>query len=180
VQVALADVPRETLRRGVACRALPLPLIARGATVKRGNTRVSQRRPHGTGTRKGMTVYEDVGGEATFTRLIARFYEGVANDPLLRPMYPDDLSGPRRRLALFLMQYFGGPATYNELRGHPRLRIRHVPFAIDRAARDAWMSHMSAALDELALPPEQDERLRRYLNDAADFLINRIPPIVPD
>jgi hemoglobin len=139
-----------------------------------------QQWPQRTGTRRGMTVYEDVGGEATFMRLITRFYEGVAHDPLLRPMYPADLSGPRRRLALFLMQYFGGPATYNELRGHPRLRMRHVPFAIDREARDAWMGHMSAALDEIALPAEQDERLRRYLNDAADFLINRSQPIVPD
>lgn len=123
-----------------------------------------------------MTVYDDVGGEATFTRLVARFYAGVAADPLLRPMYPDDLADSRRHLALFLMQYFGGPTSYGELRGHPRLRIRHAPFAIDRAARDAWMRHMSAALDDLALPAAQDAALRGYLNDAATFMINRIEP----
>jgi hemoglobin len=120
-----------------------------------------------------VTVYEAVGGAATFERLVDTFYAGVAEDALLRPMYPEDLSGPRRHLALFLMQYFGGPSTYSDERGHPQLRKRHLPFAIDQAARDAWLRHMSAAIDRLELPELARDQLRGYFEGAATFLINR-------
>ena len=90
-----------------------------------------------------------VGGEAFFVDLVDHFYLGVAGDPLLRPLYPDELSEPSRHLALFLMQYWGGPGTYSEERGHPRLRMRHVPFIIGPAERDSWLRHMLGALLEL-------------------------------
>jgi hemoglobin len=118
------------------------------------------------------TIFEAAGGAATFETLVARFYAAVATDPILRPMYPPDLEPPRRRLTLFLIQYFGGPAAYSEERGHPRLRMRHLPFPIDRAARDRWMVHMSAAVDSLDLPEPVRDQLRRYFEDAATFMIN--------
>jgi hemoglobin len=90
-----------------------------------------------------------VGGESFFIDLVGRFYLGVAGDPLLRPLYPDDLTEPRRHLALFLMQYWGGPPTYNDERGHPRLRMRHAPFVIGPGERDAWLRHMRAAVEYL-------------------------------
>jgi hemoglobin len=118
-------------------------------------------------------VYAAIGEEA-FHRLTAAFYRGVAEDPLLRPMYPEaDLEPARQRLALFLMQFFGGPPNYALQRGHPRLRMRHLPFAIDRAARDAWMTHMRAALASLELPPEPRAAMLRYFEDASTFLINQ-------
>ncbi len=95
------------------------------------------------------TLYERVGGEPFFVDLVDRFYVGVAGDPLLRPLYPDDLTESSRHLALFLMQYWGGPSTYGEERGHPRLRMRHAPFVVGPAERDAWLRHMLAALLEL-------------------------------
>jgi len=120
-----------------------------------------------------MTIYEAVGGSATFERLVEAFYAEVANDPLLRPMYPEDLSVPQRNLTLFLIQYFGGPTTYSDERGHPQLRKRHMPFPIDRAARDTWLRHMAAALDGLDLPELAREQFRGYFEGAATFLINR-------
>lgn len=119
------------------------------------------------------SVYAAIGEEA-FHRLTAAFYRGVADDPLLRPMYHDDeLEPARRRLALFLMQFFGGPPNYSLQRGHPRLRMRHLPFAIDQSARDAWMGHMRAAVDELDLPAEPRAALLAYFEDASTFLINQ-------
>jgi hemoglobin len=119
------------------------------------------------------TIYATIGEEA-FHQLTAKFYEGVAQDPLLRPLYPEeDLEPARRRLALFLIQYFGGPTTYSDERGHPRLRMRHVPFPIGQAQRDAWMTHMGAGLDALEVAPEVKAAMRRYFEDAATFLINR-------
>jgi hemoglobin len=120
-----------------------------------------------------VTVFEAAGGVAAFERLVGRFYAAVANDPLLRPMYPDDLDESRRRLTFFLIQYFGGPQTYSTERGHPRLRMRHFPFAVDLAARDAWMAHMNAALDAAEIPELPREEIRSYLEGAATFLINR-------
>lgn len=120
-----------------------------------------------------MTVYEAVGGEKTFVDLVERFYAGVATDPILRPMYPADLGPAKRHLALFLMQYFGGPRTYLEERGHPRLRARHLPFPVDRAARDAWLTQMAAAVRSMDLPEAARDQLMRYFEGAADFLINR-------
>jgi hemoglobin len=113
-------------------------------------------------------------GEEPFHRLTAAFYRGVAADPLLRPMYPDEeLEPARRRLALFLMQFFGGPPNYSLQRGHPRLRMRHLPFTIDQAARDAWMTHMRAALDSLGLPSEVHAAMLAYFEDASTFMINQ-------
>ena len=105
--------------------------------------------------------------------MIERFYAAVAADPLLRPIYPNDLAESERRLRLFLIQYFGGPETYSAERGHPRLRMRHLPFAIDRAARDAWIEHMTRALESLDIPDAARDAMRRYFEEAATFLINR-------
>lgn len=125
------------------------------------------------GTLSEETFFDQVGGEPTFRRLVHRFYQGVAGDELLRPMYPEEDLGPaEERLALFLMQYWGGPRTYSEERGHPRLRMRHVPFRVDRAAHDAWLKHMRAAVDELALPAEAERQLWDYLTYAAASMVN--------
>lgn len=125
------------------------------------------------GTLSEETFFEQVGGEPTFRRLVHRFYQGVAGDELLRPMYPEEDLGPaEERLTLFLMQYWGGPRTYSEQRGHPRLRMRHVPFRVDRAAHDAWLKHMRAAVDELALPADAERQLWDYLTYAAASMVN--------
>jgi hemoglobin len=124
---------------------------------------------------EGISFYDAVGGEETFTRLVRHFYAGVASDLILRPIYPEDeLADAEVRLRLFLMQYWGGPRTYDEQRGHPRLRMRHADFPIDARARDAWLAHMRAAVTSLELPPELDEQLWQYLFDAAHALTNRI------
>ncbi|QFG21193.1 globin [Actinomadura sp. WMMB 499] len=120
-----------------------------------------------------VTFYEAVGGEETFRRLVHRFYQGVAGDPELRAMYPEEDLGPaEERLRLFLIQYWGGPGTYSERRGHPRLRMRHVPFVIGLAERDAWLRHMRAAVDELELPPELEKMLWDYFTMAANSMVN--------
>jgi hemoglobin len=122
------------------------------------------------------SFYDAVGGHETFRRLVGRFYARVADDPELRAIYPEeDLSGAEERLRMFLEQYWGGPRTYAERRGHPRLRMRHEPFAVTPAARDAWLAHMRAALDEVELPAAADERLWRYLVTAAHSLVNTEP-----
>jgi hemoglobin len=123
---------------------------------------------------EATTVYEAVGGMAFFEALVERFYAGVARDEVLRPMYPEDLSAPRRHLALFLAQYWGGPSAYSDERGHPRLRMRHAPFVVDEVARDHWLEHMRAALAELAPPPELARQLDEYLEYAAGAMINAI------
>jgi hemoglobin len=121
-------------------------------------------------------LYDRVGGEQFFVDLVDRFYLGVAGDPLLRPLYPEDLAESAHHLALFLMQYWGGPGTYNEQRGHPRLRMRHAPFVIGPAERDAWLRHMDAALagleaeDRISGPDAAE--LRAYLDMAAHQLVN--------
>ncbi|MET9879188.1 globin [Actinacidiphila glaucinigra] len=125
------------------------------------------------GTLEQQTFFEAVGGEPTFRRLVRRFYEGVAEDPILRPMYPEEDLGPAEdRLRLFLMQYWGGPRTYSENRGHPRLRMRHAPFRVDQAAHDAWLLHMRAAVDELGLEPDLERQLWDYLVYAAASMVN--------
>jgi len=119
------------------------------------------------------SFYERVGGESTFRTLVQRFYEGVALDPLLRPLYPEeDLQPAADRLTLFLIQYWGGPPTYSEARGHPRLRMRHAPFVIGTAERDAWLRHMRTAMDSLQLKDEDAARLWGYLTMAADSMRN--------
>jgi hemoglobin len=121
-------------------------------------------------------LYDRVGGDQFFVDLVDGFYRGVAGDPLLRPLYPDDLAESRRHLALFLVQYWGGPGTYGEERGHPRLRLRHAPFVIGPAERDAWLRHMTAALDELRragrIADADAADLRDYLEMAAGRLVN--------
>jgi hemoglobin len=119
------------------------------------------------------TFFAAVGGEDTFRRLIEHFYAGVATDPVLRPLYPEDeLEAAADRLRMFLIQYWGGPTTYSEQRGHPRLRMRHAPFAIGSAQRDAWLRHMRAALDSIALPAAYEQVLWDYLVKAAESMRN--------
>ncbi len=125
-------------------------------------------------TTNAPTLFEAIGGEPTFRRLVHRFYQEVAADPQLRPVYPSrDLGPAEEHLRLFLIQYWGGPATYNELRGHPRLRMRHARFAIGEAERDGWLRHMRTALNELDLAPDHDRQLWEYLVMAAGSLVNQ-------
>ncbi len=122
------------------------------------------------------SVYDEVGGLPFFVELVEGFYAGVSADLVLRPMYPEDLTNARRHLAGFLAQYWGGPSTYSDERGHPRLRMRHAPFAIADAERDAWLRHMLGSLDAVAAargtPGEAVALIRAYLTDVADFLVN--------
>jgi len=120
----------------------------------------------------GATVYERVGGEAWFVDLVERFYAGVEGDAILRPLYPADLTASRAHLVGFLVQYWGGPGTYSEARGHPRLRMRHAPFEITAAARDAWFAHMAAAVRAGGLEPELEAQMLSYFDMAATHLIN--------
>lgn len=119
------------------------------------------------------TPFDAMGGHDTFARLVATFYRGVAGDPELRALYPEaDLGPAEERLRLFLEQYWGGPTTYSQTRGHPRLRMRHLPFAVTPSQRDRWLTHMLAAVDTVALPPDLDATLRDYLIRAAHSLVN--------
>lgn len=119
------------------------------------------------------SFYDAVGGDETFERLVRRFYAGVATDPLLRPMYPEeDFAGAERRLRGFLVQYWGGPNAYSQERGHPRLRMRHTPFVIGEAERDAWLRHMRTAVESLELSSENETRLWDYLVYAAQSMVN--------
>lgn len=120
-----------------------------------------------------VSFYAEIGGYETIRRIVARFYAGVATDEVLRPMYPEaDLGPAEERFRDFLAQYWGGPTTYSEQRGHPRLRMRHAPFAVDSEARDRWLAHFRAGLDEVELTPEQDARFWEYVTHAASFMIN--------
>lgn len=122
---------------------------------------------------RATTVYELIGGHDTFARLVHRFYAGIATDELLRPMYPEQDLGPAEdRLRMFLEQYWGGPTTYSERRGHPRLRMRHAPFKVNPDARDRWLRHMRVAVDDLGLAPIHEAQLWDYLERAAFSLIN--------
>lgn len=123
----------------------------------------------------GLTLWERIGGTEAFERLVEVFYAGVADDPILRPMYPDaDLTEAAERLQLFLEQYWGGPHTYSETRGHPRLRMRHAPFRITTIERDAWLRHMKAGVDSLELDPSDRDELWRYLEMAAHSMVNAL------
>lgn len=120
-----------------------------------------------------VSFYDRVGGHETFDRLVRAFYAGVADDEVLRPLYPEaDLGPAADRLRMFLEQYWGGPTTYSDQRGHPRLRMRHVPFRVDALARDHWLMHMRNALDELHLSEPDDNELWSYLTMAAHSLVN--------
>lgn len=117
--------------------------------------------------------YNSFGGQDFFVNLVKDFYQEIINDPVLKPMYPeDDLDGAIERLTLFLMQYWGGPATYSELRGHPRLRMRHAAFPIDFRARDSWLKNMMVALDKQEITQENRTKLWNYLQMAADSMVN--------
>ena len=121
------------------------------------------------------SFYEQVGGHETFRRLAHEFYAGVAGDPELRALYPEDDLGPaEQKFRMFLEQYWGGPPTYSEQRGHPRLRMRHTPFKITPAQRDRWLRHIQAAVDSLDLAPAHDLILRDYLERAAQSLVNSL------
>lgn len=120
------------------------------------------------------SLYEQMGGRATFEQLVSHFYARVSVDPVLRPMYPDeDFKGAARRLLMFLEQYWGGPKTYSEERGHPRLRMRHSPFHISEVERDVWLEHMKSAVDELAMREDLKEELWNYLVMAAHSMVNQ-------
>jgi hemoglobin len=120
-----------------------------------------------------LNIHDFLGGYPAFERLVNHFYDAVEHDPVLRPLYPESLADSRRHLALFLSQFFGGPPEYSELRGHPRLRARHLPFAIDRKERDAWVTHMLAAIDATGIEEPARSHMREYFQDAATFLINQ-------
>lgn len=121
------------------------------------------------------TLYDAVGGAAFFRTLVHEFYERVWADEVLRPMYPDDRDGAEERLRLFLEQYFGGPTTYSDTRGHPRLRMRHAPFPIDLTAREHWLTAMRHALDVADPAPLHKAEMLDYFERAATAMINRNP-----
>ncbi len=123
-----------------------------------------------------MSVYEFVGGAETFRKLVNEFYRRVEADDTLRAMFPDDLAAGKEFQFLFLSQYFGGPTTYIEQRGHPRLRMRHMPFAIDEAARDAWLRHMLAAIDVVQIEEPARSAMREYFERASEAMINTYRP----
>jgi hemoglobin len=123
----------------------------------------------------GQTFYDEIGGYPTIAKIVDRFYEGVATDEVLRPLYPEEDLGPAaERFTLFLVQYWGGPTTYSDNRGHPRLRMRHAPFAVTPLARDHWLKHFRAGLDEANLTPEQDAKFWDYVTHAAQFMVNTL------
>lgn len=128
-----------------------------------------------TGNAVTETLWSQVGGTPTFEAIARSFYQGVRADPLLAPLYPqDDWEGAEWRLRTFLEQYWGGPTAYSEQRGHPRLRMRHQPFHINPAARDRWLFHMNAALDDAKLAPLHDAAFRGYIDRAAQAMVNRL------
>ena len=120
-----------------------------------------------------LNIHDAIGGYPAFEKLVNHFYDAVEQDPVLRPLYPESLEESRLHLALFLSQFFGGPPEYSERRGHPRLRARHLPFAIDRKERDAWVKHMLAAVDATGIEEPSRGQMREYFQDAATFLINQ-------
>jgi hemoglobin len=125
------------------------------------------------GANTSGSLYDRIGGAETFDRLVRAFYEGVQQDPVIWPMYPaDDLEGAIWRLSAFLQQYWGGPGTYSEERGHPRLRMRHMPFRVTPDARERWLACMRVAVDSLHLAPLDEAELWGYLDRAAHAMVN--------
>ena len=118
-------------------------------------------------------LYQRVGKEPFFVKLVDKFYEGVERDPVLRPLYPEDLTPGKAHLAGFLSQYWGGPPNYSMERGHPALRMRHAPFAITEVERDAWVTHMPEAVADSDASPQDKALMLAYFSDAGTFLINR-------
>lgn len=146
-------------------------MVVAGAPVTTGTLPSAAMSTSGGTT--GAGLYALVGGDRWFRELVDRFYAGVADDPLLRPLYPDDLDAAKDHLAGFLVQYWGGPPTYSEQRGHPRLRMRHAPFSIGMAERDAWYRHMEDAVKRGGLAPEVEAEVLEYFDTAADHLVNQ-------
>lgn len=125
-----------------------------------------------------QSFYDAVGGHETIKTIVHRFYEGVASDEILRPLYPEEDLGPaEERFRMFLEQYWGGPTTYSDQRGHPRLRMRHAPFAVTPAARDRWLVHFREGLDAADLSPEHDAQFWAYVHHAATFMVNTHEPL---
>jgi hemoglobin len=150
----------------------PRPASGQPATPPPGAVPVTVRRGLGDDAAQG-NFWQQIGGRPTFERLVRRFYEGVRTDEVLWPMYPEaDLEGAIQRLTGFLEQYWGGPTTYSQERGHPRLRMRHMPFRVTPEARDHWLQHMRVAVDELELAPLDDAMLWGYLDRAAQAMVN--------
>lgn len=118
-------------------------------------------------------VYRRIGGLPAFDKLVEAFYTRVKQDPTLAPMFPEDMAEPRRHLALFLAQFFGGPNDYSLERGHPRLRSRHLLFRIGRAERDAWLAHMLAAIEDAGIQEPALSEMRKYFDEASEFMINQ-------
>ncbi|MCZ4499478.1 MAG: globin [Marmoricola sp.] len=119
------------------------------------------------------TFYDEIGGMETITAIVHRFYEGVAGDELLRPMYPEEDLGPaEERFRLFLAQYWGGPTTYSEERGHPRLRMRHAPFEVTPTAAVHWLKHFKDGLESVGLSDEHADQFWDYVTHAAQFMVN--------
>ncbi len=123
-----------------------------------------------------VSTYERIGGEETMRRLVDEFYARVEKDPVLRPLFPEDLEPGKLWQFLFLSQYFGGPADYMAMRGHPRLRARHMPFAIDRRAQLAWLGHMLEAIDLVGIQEPMRTEMREYFERGSEFMINRYQP----
>ena len=171
------------------CHRTPATAYRLGVVSESDSTNGNEGRRAGVTLRGSMretmkappTVYEAVGGQSFFDDLVNRFYNAVEADPLLRPMYPKDLRPSRARLAGFLAQYWGGPPRYSEVRGHPRLQMRHLPFTIGWAEREAWMAHMTASLDGAILadgtgrplPDEIRVVMFEHFDNAATHLVNR-------
>jgi len=123
------------------------------------------------------SLYTKVGGEETFRRLVNNFYKRVEQDPILRPIFPANLEPGKEAQFLFLCQYFGGPGHYSEQRGHPRLRMRHMPFPIGPKERDAWLGHMLASIDETAIAEPYRQEMREYFERGATFMMNKVIPL---
>ncbi len=123
-----------------------------------------------------VTIYEYVGGDATFQALVDDFYERIEQDEVLRAMFPDDLAPGKHWQFLFLTQYFGGPARYSEQRGHPRLRMRHMPYSIDEDARNRWLGHMLDAIDAVGIEEPARSQMREYFERGSAFMINTVQP----
>ena len=128
---------------------------------------------------ESITIYELIGGDETFQKLVDEFYTRVEADDFLRPMFPDDLEPGKHYQFLFLTQYFGGPTRYIEQRGHPRLRMRHMPFSIDEESRDHWLQHMLDAIDVMGIEEPARSMMTDYFERASKFMINTVPPTFP-
>ena len=172
-------VPRHETAPNVDHTGLSTAIGRRPRSDAKGVRGNRSTRPHGAGDNDPVsapaTFYDEIGGHPVFTGIVSRFYTEVAQDPVLRPLYPETDLGPAEvRLRMFLEQYWGGPRTYSDQRGHPRLRMRHAPFVIGHRERDHWLAAMRVAVDGADLDPAHRERLWAYLEMAADSMVNTL------